>query len=86
MLLGQPGPGTTSPSAKAYEDRTPMPKDATLALRCYLRSALAGHPLGQVCAGLAYNTGTGSTADRMAAQAWWLPHPRVTLIGTQHGE
>lgn len=70
MPQGQSGPGTSSP--RAFADGTEMPGDATIAFRLYLRSAQAGLPLGQICAGLAYRTGTGTPMDLIAAQAWWL--------------
>lgn len=57
--------------ARGFEVRTPMPKDTALAFRLYLRSAQAGLPLGQICAGLAYRTGAGTPMDLVVAQAWW---------------
>jgi len=57
--------------ARAFEDGIVMPKDAPIAFRLLLRSAQAGLPLGQICAGLAYLTGTGTPVDKMAAQVWW---------------
>jgi len=57
--------------AGAFEDGTEIPEDTALAFRCYLRSAQAGLPIGQICTGLAYFNGTGTPVDLVAAQAWW---------------
>ena len=76
-LEGIPGGDATGSAwswyllGKAFEDRTPISKDTALAFRLHLRSAQAGLPLGQICAGLAYRTGTGTSMDLVAAHAWW---------------
>jgi len=57
--------------AKAFDAGNGPARDASMTFRLYLRSAQAGLPLGQICAGLAYRTGTGTTEDPVAAQAWW---------------
>jgi TPR repeat protein len=78
--------------ARTLEDGSTVPKDTALAFRCRLRSAQAGLPLGQICAGLAYLTGTGTTMDLVAAQAWLQAAAvqgdpgAVILVGIQGGE
>jgi len=57
--------------ARTIESGNCPAKDSVLAFKFYLRSAQAGLPLGQICAGLAYRTGTGTPMDLVAAQGWW---------------
>jgi len=57
--------------ARSFDNRTGMRKDAVMAFRCYLRSAQAGLAVGQICARLAYRTGTGTPMDLVAAKVWW---------------
>jgi TPR repeat protein len=62
-----------------YEKGLGVPKDTTLAFKCYEESAKQGYPLGEFNLGVAYENGIGCAPDLKLALKWYTKGTNCSL-------